>query len=117
MKTIFYKLDRFFLGNWNIAVLDLRTGRWVLHPTVRLISYLKAENSGGRHILIQPAPRIQSSFLLADDLTWSGPSAAHGSQPTLQARETGRGNIARQLPGMDTLFEASFPGGKTILAP
>jgi len=77
MKTIFYKLDRFFLGKWNIAVLDLKTGRWVLQPTVRIIPYLKAENSAGRHILMQPAPQLQPSFLIADDLTWSGIQMQH----------------------------------------
>jgi len=70
MKTIIYKLDRFFLGKWSIAVLDSDRGRWLLKPGTRIISYLKAENANGRHILIQPAHGIQSSFLMADDITW-----------------------------------------------
>jgi hypothetical protein len=71
MKTIFDKLDRFFSGKWNIAVFHEDKGRWILHPSARLIPYLKAENSGGRHILIQPTPDDQAYYLLADDLTGS----------------------------------------------
>jgi hypothetical protein len=72
MDTIFYKLNRFFQSEWSIAVLDAQSGRWVLRPGARIIPYLKAENSNGRHILMQPTERIQSRFLLVDDLTWSG---------------------------------------------
>ena len=77
MKTILLKLDLFFLKEWNIAVLDLSAGRWVLKPDPRLIPYLKAENANGRHILMQPAPGIQPTFLLADDLTWSDIQKQH----------------------------------------
>jgi hypothetical protein len=70
MKTILYKLDRFFLEKWSIAVLDLERGRWLVRPGTRIISYLKAENASGRHILIQPAHEIASSFLMVDDITW-----------------------------------------------
>lgn len=77
MKTIFHKLDRFFLGQWNIAVLDLDAGRWVVQSNPRIIPYLKAENSNGRHILMQPAPGTLPNFLLADDLTWSAIQNRH----------------------------------------
>lgn len=70
MKTIFEKLNRFFVGNWQIAVLDLRAGRWFVDPKARCIPYLKAENAKGRHILIRPSPETEPYYLMADDLTW-----------------------------------------------
>lgn len=67
MITIFEKLDRFFRHNWQLAVLDLHKGRWLITPKPRVIPYLKAQNALGRHILIQPI--YPDSFLLADDIS------------------------------------------------
>lgn len=67
MITIFKKLDRYFLSNWRLAVLDLKKGRWLLEPEPSVIAYLKAENANGRHILIQP--KDPAAYLLADDLS------------------------------------------------
>lgn len=65
--TIFEKLNRYFLSNWRLAVLDLNKALWTLKPKPAVIPYLKAENAKGRHILIQPAD--PSNYLLADDLS------------------------------------------------
>jgi hypothetical protein len=97
VKTILYKLDRFFLGEWSIAVLDPEAGRWVVEPDPRIVPYLKAENSNGRHILMQPAPRIQPNFLLADDLTRAGIQNHHMApdqtfKPGRMVVETSPGN-------------------------
>jgi hypothetical protein len=70
MELIFDKLNRFFSGKWQIAILDLQAGRWVLEPKTSYIPYLKAENANGRHILIRPPPETEPYYLLADDLTW-----------------------------------------------
>jgi hypothetical protein len=97
VKNILHKLDRFFLGEWNIAVLDLQAGRWVVQPNSWIIPYLKAENSKGRHILMQPASQIQPTYLLADDLTWSGiknqhMAPDHSFKPGRMVVETSPGN-------------------------
>jgi hypothetical protein len=68
MQSIFEKLNRFFNGHWQLAVLDLERGLWPAEARTENIPYLKAQNAAGRHILIQPAD--QSRFLLADDLPW-----------------------------------------------
>lgn len=67
MISIFGKLDRYFLSNWKLAVLDLDKGRWIVQPNPNSIPYLKAENANGRHILIQP--NDPSCYLLADDIS------------------------------------------------
>lgn len=67
MIAIFEKLDRYFLSNWHLAVLDLNKGIWHIDPKSACIPYLKAENANGRHILIQP--KNPSKYLLADDLS------------------------------------------------
>jgi hypothetical protein len=67
MIAIFEKLDRYFLSNWRLAVLDLNRAIWTLKPKPAVIPYLKAENAKGRHILIQPAD--PSNYLMADDLS------------------------------------------------
>jgi hypothetical protein len=73
--TIFEKLNRYFLSNWRLAVLDLNKALWTLKPKPAVIPYLKAENAKGKHILIQPAD--PSNYLLADDLSDSLLSAHH----------------------------------------
>lgn len=70
MKKIFAKLNNYFSGHWQFAVLDLSAGRWIVKAEKSNIGYLKAENANGRHILIQPSARIASRYLLADDLPW-----------------------------------------------
>jgi hypothetical protein len=67
MEKLFYKLHRFFKGHYHLAVLDMDAGkRWMVRPEVSNIAYLKAENTQGRHILIQPA--VQDCYLMADDI-------------------------------------------------
>jgi len=76
MVTIFEKLDKYFLQNWRLAVLDLKKGRWTLeNPSPAFIPYLKAENANGMHILIQP--KDPSNYLLADDISQSLLSHQH----------------------------------------
>ena len=69
MKQIFEKLNRYFCGNFHIAVLDDAAGRWIVKADVSNIAYLKAENVNGRHILLQPLAAIEPFYLLADDIT------------------------------------------------
>ncbi len=68
MVRIFEKLKRYFCGNFRLAVLDEDAGRWLVKPAPSNISYLKAENANGRHILLQPTANRQSFYLLADDI-------------------------------------------------
>ena len=96
MITIFEKLNRYFLSNWRLAVLDLNKGRWLLEPKLALIPYLKAENANGMHILIQPAD--PSNYLLVDDLSGTLLLAHHnfpdGSfKPGRMVVETSPGNF------------------------
>jgi len=70
MKQILTKIDRFFCKKWHLCVLDMGSGRWVVSPDTNNIPYLKAENANGRHILIQPQPKIQPYYLLVDDVDW-----------------------------------------------
>jgi hypothetical protein len=71
MESIFEKLSRYFYHRWHVAVLDMDIGRWVIAPKPSNISYLKAENANGRHILIQPHSTSAPYYLLVDDLTWT----------------------------------------------
>jgi hypothetical protein len=68
MEKIFKKLNRFFYGKWNIAVLDLERGRWINEASSRNIAYFKAENANGRHILMKPFKEKECFYLLIDDL-------------------------------------------------
>lgn len=68
MRKIFVKLADYFGSAWRLAVLDMNKGRWIVDPAPSRIGYLKAENSNGRHILMQPLD--ESRYLLADDLCW-----------------------------------------------
>jgi hypothetical protein len=68
MKSIFDKLHRFFNGNWQLAVLNLKKGLWRLDPHIDKIPCLKAHNAKGRHIFMQPLD--QPHYLLVDDLNW-----------------------------------------------
>ncbi|MEA3397500.1 MAG: DNA-primase RepB domain-containing protein [Chloroflexota bacterium] len=80
MKRIFGKLNRFFTGKWQIAVLDLLKGRWFVETKDSCIPYLKAENARGRHILIRPLPEIEPFFLLVDDINAQLISCHHKHQ-------------------------------------
>ncbi len=71
MQNIFFKLNRYFQANWNLAVLDLKKGRWFVNVDISTIPYLKAENSNGRHIIIQPTKNNESYYLMVDDIAWS----------------------------------------------
>ncbi len=68
MKNVLLKINRFFKNHCCLAVLDETKGRWFVKSEPKNISYLKAENANGRHILVKPAPRIEPYYLLIDDL-------------------------------------------------
>lgn len=68
MQRIIAKLNRYFGADWHIAVLDMGIGRWLVAPKTSNLSYLKAENANGRHILIQPGSIAAPYYLLVDDI-------------------------------------------------
>jgi len=69
MQSIFQKLNRYFCVKWQLAVLDLNSGRWIISSSNKNIPYLKAENANGRHILLQPALSISPYYMMVDDLS------------------------------------------------
>ena len=75
MKRIFENLRRYFAFGYQIAVLDLQKGLWIVDLAPSRTDYLRAENANGRHILVQPWD--VSCYLLADDLDWSLVCAQH----------------------------------------
>ena len=77
MKCVFNTLNRYFYGKWQPAVLDMDAGRWKITPDEKNISYLKAENANGRHILIQPLSSIAPYYMLVDDLKMSALKRNH----------------------------------------
>jgi len=77
MEEIFKKLNRFFYGNWQLAVLDLKRGRWIKEADIANLPYLKAENANGRHILMQPLKKLQYYYLMVDDVDWLLIKAQH----------------------------------------
>lgn len=68
MERILWKICNYFNHRFTLAVLDESTGRWPVAFSLKNIPYLKAENAGGRHILIKPDSAIQPYYFLADDL-------------------------------------------------
>ncbi len=68
MERILWKIGNYFKNRFSLAVLDETTGRWPVASSPKNIPYLKAENAGGRHILLKPDPVIQPYYFLADDL-------------------------------------------------
>lgn len=68
MERIFCKICNYFNHRFSLAVLDESTGKWPVAPFPKNIPYLKAENAGGRHILLKPDSDIQPYYFLADDL-------------------------------------------------
>ncbi len=77
MQNIFLKLNSYFKGNWNVAVLDFKKGRWIVSADISNIPYLKAENSNGRHIIMQPSLKVEPYFLMVDDINRSTTSSHH----------------------------------------
>jgi hypothetical protein len=80
MKRIFEKINRYFYGKWNLAVLDMGIGRWIVKPEPSNIVYLKAENANGRHILVQPAKELEPFYLMVDDVNWCTIQRQHQHQ-------------------------------------
>ena len=70
MQSIFQKLNRYFCAKWQLAVLDLNSGRWIISSSNKNIPYLKAENANGRHILLQPTLSISPFHRKYSDGTW-----------------------------------------------
>jgi len=68
MKRILNKLNRFFYSNLRLAVLDETAGRWVVKFSSNIISYLKAQNHNGRHILLKPAEHVEPYYMQVDDI-------------------------------------------------
>ncbi len=69
MKNIFFKLNCYFKEMWNLAVLDLSKRLWRVDIDIGVISYFKAENSNGRHIIIQPSQNAEPYYLMVDDIS------------------------------------------------
>ena len=69
MQSIFQKLNRYFCAKWQLSVLDLNSGRWIISSSNKNIPYLKAENANGRHILLQPTLSISPYYMMVDDLS------------------------------------------------
>jgi hypothetical protein len=67
MENMLWKINRFF-RHCSLAVLDEKTGRWIVKSEPTSIPYLKAENANGRHILVKPDPWVEPFYLLVDDL-------------------------------------------------
>ncbi len=83
MKTILWKINCFFYGHCSLAVLDEAAGRWIVKSESKNISYLKAENANGRHILVKPDQQIEPYYLLVDDLNINQVNSHHRSSANL----------------------------------
>ena len=68
MKTVLWKISKFFNGCFSLAVLDEKAGRWFVKPESNTIAYLKAENANGRHILLKPNSSVEPYYMLVNDL-------------------------------------------------
>lgn len=113
MKTILTKLNRFFQGQWRLAVLHPEKGLWPVAPLLDTMAYLKAQNANGCHILMQPVE--PSRYLLADDLSWDTIRRHHRSpdgawKPGRMVVETSPGNFQVWIHSLRslTLPEKSF---------
>ena len=113
MKTILTKLNRFFQGQWRLAVLHPEKGLWTVTPLLDAIPYLKAQNAHGCHILMQPLE--PSGYLLADDLPWATVCRHHRSpdgtwKPGRMVVETSPGNFQVWIHSLRplSLTEKSF---------
>ena len=97
MERILQKLNRFFVSNLRLAVLDEAAGRWPVSVFPSNLAYLKSQNANGKHILIKPTEKIDPFFMLADDLN-SGLLNRHhryksGWKPGRMVVETSPGNF------------------------
>lgn len=97
MEKILWKINRFFYNHYSLAVLDEEAGRWTVKPELKNISYLKAENANGRHILVKPDPQIEPYYFLVDDLNKKLLNTHHKSgssifKPGRMVVETSPGN-------------------------
>jgi hypothetical protein len=81
MIKILWKINQFFRHHCNLAVLDEKTGRWVISPQSKNIGYLKAENANGRHILVKPDSYIEPYYMLVDDLNIDQVTGHHQTFP------------------------------------
>jgi hypothetical protein len=113
MRTILTKLNRFFQGQWRLAVLHPEKGLWTVAPLLDAIPYLKAQNAHGCHILMQPVE--SSRYLLADDLPWATVCFHHRSpdgawKPGRMVVETSPGNFQVWIHSLRplSLTEKSF---------
>jgi len=113
MKTILTKLNRFFQGQWRLAVLHPEKGLWPVAPLLDSMAYLKAQNANGCHILMQPVE--PSRYLLADDLSWDTIRRHHRSpdgawKPGRMVVETSPANFQVWIHSLRslTLPEKSF---------
>jgi hypothetical protein len=113
MKTILTKLNRFFQGQWRLAVLHPEKGLWTVTPLLHAIPYLQAQNAHGCHILMQPVE--SSRYLLADDLPWTTVCRQHrfpddAWKPGRTVLETSPGNFQVWIhsPRPLSLTEKSF---------
>lgn len=82
---------------WNLAVLDFKKGLWQVDNDISNISYLKAENSNGRHIIMQSTDDTESYYLLVDDIEYSTIALHHKEingnwKPGRMVVETSPGN-------------------------
>jgi hypothetical protein len=109
MKKIFNKLNQFFDGKWNIAVLDLERGRWVNEAISRNIDYFKAENANGRHILMKPFNETEclKSMFLWKEITGQDssdpgahPNGRWGRCPGFRNRKEIHRNSKKSIPTM-----------------
>ncbi len=97
MEKIFSKLNSYFKGMWNLAVLDLKKGLWQVDTDISNIPYLKAENSNGRHIIMQPVKNTEPYYLMVDDIKYSTIASHHKEingtwKPGRMVIETSPGN-------------------------
>jgi hypothetical protein len=113
MKTILTKLNRFFQGQWRLAVLHPEKGMWTITPLLDTVPYLKPQNAHGCHILMQPLE--PSPYLLADDLSWATVCRHHRSpdntwKPGRMVVETSPGNFQVWIHSLRplSLTEKSF---------
>ncbi len=81
METILWKINRFFYNRCSLTVLDETSGRWIVKSESKNISYLKAENANGRHILVKPDQHIEPYYFLVDDLKITNLTATTNQLP------------------------------------
>jgi hypothetical protein len=98
MKNILWKIKKFFYNHCRLAVLDEAAGRWIVKSESNNISYLKAENANGRHILVKPDQHIEPHYLLVDDLNIDQLNSHHKSATKLFKKARTEGAIPDTQP-------------------